>query len=158
MCRARFIKLDPPPPPRNGTCANDGIRGARPRELVLANTAPGFDPLRAAAAARPRDRFVFGAPSFTPSTQRPRRWHSGHRCNGRGDGVWRRSQPGGLTRNSDAGPLLPVDMAAYNATAPPAAPALVRRWLESAAKEGPGVVVVSLDGCRASRAGRPTRW
>ena len=35
-------------------------------------------------------------------------------------------------------------MAAYNATAPPAAPALVRRWLESAAKEGPGVVVVSL--------------
>ena len=35
-------------------------------------------------------------------------------------------------------------MAAYNATAPPAAPALVRRWLESAAKDGPGVVVVSL--------------
>ena len=35
-------------------------------------------------------------------------------------------------------------MAAYNATAPPAAPALVRRWLEAAAKEGPGVVVVSL--------------
>ena len=44
-CAARAsLPLDPPPPPRNGTCANDGIRGARPRELVLANTAPGFDP------------------------------------------------------------------------------------------------------------------
>ena len=64
---------------------------------------------------------------------------------GRGDGVrWPRSRPGGLTRNANAGPLLPVDMAAYNATAPPAAPALVRRWLEGAAKDGPGVVVVSL--------------
>ena len=44
-CAARAsLNQDPPPPPRNGTCANDGIKGKRPRELVLANTAPGFDP------------------------------------------------------------------------------------------------------------------
>ena len=93
--RARTLELLPP---RNGTCVSDGICAARPRELVLANTAPGFDP----AAADPPARVLA------------------------------------------TGPLLPVAMAAFNATNPPPAPALVRRWLEQAAKEGPGVVVVAL--------------
>ena len=155
-CAARAsLPLDPPPPPRNGTCANDGIRGARPRELVLANTAPGFDPF----ARQPPPRVLATGLRAASHLLRHRRDGVVVVVLADGSRRWREGglevNPGGLTRHdkdADAGPLLPVDMAAYNATAPPAAPALVRRWLESAAKEGPGVVVVSL-GTDAARRG-----
>ena len=101
-CAARAsLNQDPPPPPRNGTCANDGIRGARPRELVLANTAPGFDPY----ARQPPPRvlatgIVAASRFFTPSTR-----------NGRGDGVRSTAAAmacGGLDVNQVGSPETPT--------------------------------------------------
>jgi hypothetical protein len=121
-CAARAaLPLDPPPPPRNGTCANDGIRGARPRELVLANTAPGFDPFarqpppRVLATGRCAASFLLirhrrnGRGDGMPSMQRPRRrravaWKSTRWAHTK---LQRRPAPprrhGGLQRHGAAG-------------------------------------------------------
>ena len=162
-CAARAsLNQDPPPPPRNGTCANDGIRGARPRELVLANTAPGFDPY----ARQPPPRVL--ATGLRAASHLLRHRRDGVVVVVLADGS-RRWREGGVesdgARHRRATTKTPMQARSSPSTWRPTTRRRRRRrppWCGAGSKvrrrTAPASSSSRWAGCHASRVGRRTRW
>ena len=148
-CAARAsLNQDPPPPPRNGTCANDGIRGARPRELVLANTAPGFDPYARQPPPRVLATGLFRRPVFYAI-----------------DATAAAMACGGLEVDQVGSHETPTQARSSPSTwRPTTRPRRRRRppWYGAGSKvrrrTAPASSLSRWAGCRASRVGRRTPW